>query len=371
MADEARDLPTGHARLDRRLAASERPEQRGKRRIAVALIALFLLMIVGIIVAGYVIIFVLPPRQVVVRVDDVQYTRGDMVKLLRVRQKSVEFLGGQFNYGVDVFQALQLLVENEMIAQSAPRFGITVSDDEVDANIRQVLAPDAGVAVGKEPAQIEREFRETHRSYLNAIQLSEAEHRSQVRRTLLRERFRQFIGDSVPTVAEQVRLHRLVVSPGDEVDIMQVKLKDAIGDDTEPEKLQEAFKQIVREFSRDTPEAVRKGGDLGWVPKGIHQDYDYGFFDLEIGQLSEGISNVDNPQQTLFFMISDREAARELNPRNRNTLKTRALQDWLNKERANHDVYAVFNSHIYDWVVEQLKLTTSRTPEPQRNPLGL
>ena len=62
-----------------------------------AVIGLLLLLVTGIIVAGYVIIFVLPPRQLVVRVDDVSYTRGDLVKILRVRQAETEFLGSSYS----------------------------------------------------------------------------------------------------------------------------------------------------------------------------------------------------------------------------------------------------------------------------------
>ena len=73
-------------RDSRRIAAERSPEERRRRRIALIIIGVMLLVITGIVVAGYVIIFVLPPQQLVVRVDDVVYTRGDMVKLLRLRQ---------------------------------------------------------------------------------------------------------------------------------------------------------------------------------------------------------------------------------------------------------------------------------------------
>ena len=112
---------------------------------------------------------------------------------------------------------------------------------------------------------------------------------------------------------------------------------------------------------------VRLGGDLGWVPRGIYEDYDNRIFDLELGVVSEPIPNIDDPKQMFFFMVSERDVAREVDPGNLNTLKTRALQDWVNGERENHDIYAVFNSEIYDWVLKQLRLTARATPTPDPN----
>ena len=184
---------------------------------------------------------------------------------------------------------------------------------------------------------------------------------------------RQYVGESVPGVAEQVHVYRLVVDPRDELDIIRTRYEDAKGVSSDPITLARAFKEIVREFSRDDPEIVRRGGDLGWMPKGVNKDYDYLYFDRPVGELSEETSDVDAPRgQLLLFMVSEREDARQVDPQDLEALKTGALQDWLNKERQNHDVYAVFNSEVYDWLIKQLKLTTTRTPEPQQSsPFGL
>ena len=140
MVDEARQSPSRRTvRSDRRRIASERsPEERRRHRLALIIIGVLLLAITGIVVAGYVIIFVLPPQQLIVRVDDVSYTRGDMVKLLRIRQKALELDNSQqtLRSTDDIFQALQLIVENEVIAQVAPTEGISVSREEIDNNIR-------------------------------------------------------------------------------------------------------------------------------------------------------------------------------------------------------------------------------------------
>ena len=117
---------------------AQRPENPRARRVAIGIISFLVVLVLGLLVAGYVVVFVRPPSELVVRVNEVTYSRGDMVKLLRVRQLGVEFLGGKFNAGTDIFQALQQIVENEIIAQAAPRLGLSVSDAEVDRDIRSL-----------------------------------------------------------------------------------------------------------------------------------------------------------------------------------------------------------------------------------------
>ena len=348
---------------------AQRPGDRRARHVAVGLISFLVVLVLGLLVAGYVVVFVRPPSELVIRVNDVSYSRGDMVKLLRVRQQGVEFLGGKFNSGTDVFQALHLMVETEIIAQAAPGLGISVSEDEVDLEIKTLLSSSP---VGKTEDQLEKEFRERYGSYLNTIQISESEHRDLVRRALLRTRLRQYVGESVPSVAEQVHVYQLVIASQDELDIIRTRYEDAKGVSSDPITLARAFKEIVREFSRDDPEIIRRGGDLGWMPKGVLKDYDYLYFDRPVGELSEQTSDMNDPQgRLLLFMVSERQDARQVDPRDLEVLKTGALQDWLNDERKNHDVYAVFNSEIYDWIIRQLRLTTTSTPEPQQSsPFG-
>ncbi len=370
MVDEARQSPTRRTvRSDRRRIASERsPEERRRNRLALIIIGVLLLAITGIVVAGYVIIFVFPPQQLIVRVDDVSYTRGDMVKLLRIRQKALELDNSQqtLRSTDDIFQALQLIVENEVIAQVAPTEGISVSREEIDNNIRNSMAPSASEAQGKSAAQIEREYHERYRQFLNSAQVSESEHRDLVRKAILREKFRQFVGDQIPVFAEQVYLHRIAMSYQDEIDIMQTKYADLLGDDRSPEHIRDTVRAIAREFSRD-PDTARSRGDMGWVPLGIVEDYEHDFWDLEVGEMSEPTPNVQNPQMSFFFVVSQREEVLEISRINREQLKTRALQEWVNDERQNHDIYATFNSDIYAWFVEQLRVSASTTPTPTSN----
>ncbi len=351
--------------IDRRRAVVQQPRFRLRQKITFITLALSIAAILGIFIVGYIIAFVLPPRELVVRVNDVEYHRGDLVELVRINQKTAEFFGGTFDASSSVFESLQMIVEKEIILQSAPSHGITVSEAEVDAQIDSVMRPSSNFESGKSDEQIDRETRERYSSYLNTIQIDESTHRDIVRRTMARERFRQYIGDSVPFVAEQVRVHRLIMPALGEIDIMKVKFEDATRDAKTPQDLAVAYSKVVREFSSDTPATLRRGGDLGWIAEGVIPEYERDFFYLEPGEISEPVKNKENANQAIFFMISERHMAQELSAGVRDELKTRALQEWVNKERKNYEVYAVFNSDIYSWIFKQLRLSsTAPTPTP-------
>lgn len=346
---------------DRRRLAVLRRSNQARQRITLIVIGLALLVVAGILIAGYVIAFVMPPRQTVVRVNDTSYSRGDLVKALRVRQEGARFFGLDFQPSQEIFEALQLFVEDEILTQVAAKYGITVRDDEIDRQIESLfLIGEPGL----DPEALRRDFDERYRSYLNAVRLSEGEHREITRRSILRAKFREFIGEQVSRFSEQVHFHRIVMPVGSEVDIMLVKLKDGLAEAATPEQRQQVWKDIVREFSIDDPETVRLGGDRGWMPISSTDTYAETILNLEVGVVSDPVTDIENPKLIRFFMVSERDPARELSPSDLDDIKSQALQDWVNKERDNHDVYAAFDSEIYSWMLEQLRQTSEPTPTP-------
>ena len=133
MVDEAHDAQARSvSRRDRRRVIAEPTQQeRRRRRLALIIIGALILTIVGIVVAGYVLIFVLPPQQVIVRVGDVSYHPRRHGEAPHIEAKDTGTNPGPgLRNSDDIFQALQLIVENEIISQAAPGQGISVSEDE-------------------------------------------------------------------------------------------------------------------------------------------------------------------------------------------------------------------------------------------------
>ena len=124
---------------------------------------------------------------------------------------------------------------------------------------------------------------------------------------------------------------------GDELESKIKEIKNRIEID--------GFENVAKDIS--ISESSIKGGDLGWIPKGIYNIYDPTIFALEVGKLSPEIPNYDNDQQIYIFMVSEKQSDKELEPEDFEIIKNNALQDFLNEERKNHDVYAVLDNHKY------------------------
>lgn len=371
VVDQAGRVHSREPRIDRRRKIAMERKNPDRQRVALVTIGIALVVLIAVISAAFVITFVLPSKNLIVAVDGVEYTRGDIMRELRIKQQSSAIAGRVFPVSEEIFKTFNELVENQVIGFNAPNLGIAVTDDEVDAEISRLLGPTGKDVPTDESQQVEREFRERYRGFLNLLHIGESDHREFVRTYLLREEVRQFIGDSVPTVAEQAHVYRVGISPDDEVEIMKLKYEESlVRDGTEPEALHEAFKAISREFGRDGPELLRAGGDLGWVPRGVHSEYDRVIFDLDIGELSEPIPSLDDPTAVYFFMVSGREDAREIDPTSRNRLKSNALQNWVNEKKKQHEIFADLNSDIHAWIANELRTTNTVTPTPQANMFG-
>ncbi len=322
---------------------SRRQKEQRKQRVAMGLIASFIILVLGIVLYGYVTTFVLPPRQVIVRVDDTKYTMGDMIQVLRMMQRGSEFFGQKMDLSTVPFQVPLSLAQREIIARAVPRFNINVTEDQIDDEIRLRLLPN--VAEGQEVAeeQLEREFKERYRQYLNAIQFSEEEYRVMVLADIERDLLREIVGQDVPRIAEQIHVNAIAMPDLGELEILKSKFADGTN-----------WKQLVREFNQD-PQLANSDGDLGWTPRGVVPELDEFLFGLEIGKLSEPMSE-QNGQ--VVYMISEKADAREIDYDDRESLKTHALQEWLDEQWDKYDIETNFTSDDYAWVTKQLGIST-------------
>ena len=311
-----------------------------------------------ILSTGYVIRYVVPQEKTIVQVGESKFKRSDMLKMLRVKQKNAEMAGSTIKSSEEIFKSLQNMIENEIIDQVAPSLGISVSQEQLDIYIRDVFMPKYNSDESPDPVQIEREFREIFNNYLNSVGLEESEYKKFTRWSMLREQMRQYVGESVPKVSEQVYLHRLMVMPDDEIDIMKKKFNDGV-----------PFEYIVREFSKDNEEVIRRGGEIGWIPKGIFPEYDYIIFDLEPNLLSVEAQSIKNPPLLFFFMITEKDPARKIDQEELEQLKTKALNDWLNTKRKEFNVQATFNSEVHDWLSKQLQVSSLEKPKEKKSRL--
>ena len=110
-----------------------------------------------------------------IRVGEVSYTRGDVVNFIRFNQRITEDLGMEFEIGNSLFEALRVILEGELAYQIAPKYGISVSNDEVQLRIEMLMGFISVENAGSD--EYLSNVEESYRQFLNKTGLSDQEYR--------------------------------------------------------------------------------------------------------------------------------------------------------------------------------------------------
>ena len=347
--------------LTRKEIMAAKADQSRKNRPWILAGVLILVGITAIPAWAFINEFVLPPRELAVRVEDRSYTRGEVVDFIRFHQRLTEEVGEEFNIGSSLFQALQTISENEMAFQGAPGLGVTVSDLEIDYEVRRLL----GYGYLTEEHRTESsdiQVAEAQFQFLNNVGLTEESYREIIQKGLFRKRVRERVGENVPRIQEQVHVYRIILE-GFEPDVRNRIAQRVNGG--------ENFSDLAFEYSVDS-EVRRSGGDEGWLPAGVIPEFDPLFFGLDdegnrnlpIGKVSE-IVRVPGEGSFGVLYVSEYLPAREIDRGPLELLKDAALTRWFNEFRLQIEVELILNSTIADWVNVQVNLSRALpTPEP-------
>ena len=340
------------ANLSKRNRGSNLEKDKRKQRVVVGLGIVVALLVIAIPLYGWVTTFIMPPRETIVRVNDTKYDMGYLLKLMRMVQRQSEAQGQQVNLGTIPFQLVNNLAEDELIVQGSQSIGLTVTDDELNAQIRSEFLGDPDPDAGISEADLEIEFRERYRQFLNQVQLSANEYEDVVLRNLYRQKLEAHLGATVPTELPQIHVYALAVQTEEEADTAKTEFDRGT-----------PFADVVAEHSLD-PEAVRTEGEVGWAPHGVLDPSvaDFLFNELELGVISDPISQFDSASSQEFFVlyyVPEREESREVSEENFATLQTEAVNDWVRAQRELNDVTTSFDSNQYAWLAKKLQLTTN------------
>lgn len=156
-------------------------------------------------------------------------------------------------------QILESLVDQVLIEQAAARENITVSDEQVEAELSRLI--------GDNPAQFEE--------WLKANDLTRDAFKIQLWRQLLSAAFQEHVVGSGPAIVEQAHARHILLAS--ESEAMDVLLKLRAGGD---------FSVLAQQFSQDY-NSKDNGGDLGFFPRGIMPEpIEAVAFGLPPGQIS-------------------------------------------------------------------------------------
>jgi peptidyl-prolyl cis-trans isomerase C len=202
-------------------------------------------------------------------------------------------------------QVLDSMIEQVLIEQAAAQEGVVVSEDELEATIRQSIEEGGGQASFEEWLQISsltyEDFREEIRFQLLALAIFER------------------VTGSVPTTAEQVHARHILVETEEEAQAILGRLQ--AGED---------FAALAGQLSQDenTREA---GGDLGFFPRGllISPELEEAAFALPPGQIGEVVRS-----QFGYHVVQVLEKApdRPVPPEVLNSLKEQAFAHWMQEQ---------------------------------------
>jgi parvulin-like peptidyl-prolyl isomerase len=294
----------------------------------------------------------MPPRETVVRVNDTSYDMGYLLKILRMVQRQSEASGQQVNLGTIPFQLVNSLAEDELISQGAQAIGLKVTDEELNTQLRNEFLGDLSPDAGTSDSDLDTEFREQYRQFLNQIQLSASEYEDIVTRTLYRQKLEEHLGAGIPKELPQIHLYALAVQTQEIAEELRTQFLRGT-----------PFAELVAEHSAD-PEAVRLEGEVDWVPRGVLDPLiaEFVFDELEVGVISEPLPQFDSASSQEFFVlyyVPEREDLREVSDGNFLALRTEAVKRWVQAQRDLNDVSTSFDSNQYAWLAKKLRLTTT------------
>ena len=334
-------------RPSQRRQQSKWQREKSKQRSIIVAGVIAVVFILAIPAYGYWSNFVAPPRSVVLQVDDTKYTLGYVENYMK---GLVELTGALPDLSTEPFRLLQLLEENELVRSGALARGIALDPQEVDQEIRdRILGSSSEELANVPPDQLEREFKEGYKQYLNSAHLSKKEHRRFVEASLLRDALTEVLAQEIPAEAEQAQVFWIVLPDDDPDQVQEVSQRLAEGED---------FGALAEQFSSDRTSAV-KGGELGWVPEGAYSPLDDTIFSLQPGETGGPIQAGNG---VYFIKVTDTDESKTIEPDMRDRLEQVALQVWISQERGNHRVRLCFGGGSaggscdwqYDWLVRQV-----------------
>lgn len=217
---------------------------------------------------------------------------------------------GQASLARDREWVLDRMIEQVLIEQAAREAGITVSMEEVDANIAS-LKEDIG----------DTAFQE----WLAKEGMTEEQIREKLHREMIATKMANQVAADVPNHGEHIHARHIVVATEEEAQQILAQLQ--AGAD---------FATLAQSYSQDSS-TRENGGDLGYFPRGVltSPEVEEAAFQLQPGQVS-GI--IPSPLGYHIIQVIDRVPEQEISPENMRVIQDRAVRQWLDQLWAEADI---------------------------------
>ena len=305
-----------------------------------AFVVVVVLLIVAIPAYGYYDAFVEPPRRTILTINGVERTLGEVATVVRATVATMVSQGQTPELSSLPFEVYINMVDDELIRQAAPQLEIFVTQDEVDARLREVYYPPPVAGEQTDPDALEREFEENYRRYLTVTGFTDKENRERLRVGILRERIQAQLKGQVPFIAEQVYTHWFRLRDDNQIEEVIQRIDEG-----------EAFEVMARTYGA-SDRFADDDGLVGWVPRGTSPGLDEALFSIEHDTISEPITT---QRGVYVIMVTDGPEILEISEPMRTALQTEAMSQWLTRQRSENDISGSFPSDAYQWVVDQVR----------------
>jgi len=346
-------------------------KRRKSKTNAIITASAILLVIVIVVVVGWYVVYKAPLQATIIKVNNDKVTVDYLVKRCLMNSSNPN----------DTMGTIQSIIQEELIKQAAPQYGITVTEADIDKELRRQANLSSSsdsttttptdttttpVTTSTTATMTDAEYQEWYRQTLDATTLSESQFRDLVRTSIVAQRLQTIFEANMPTTAEQAHIYDIVVADRTTAD--SIKSRIDAGED---------FMTLASEVSLDTS-TKDNGGDMGWVPiKALDSDLANTVTGLDIGKVSDPVQTTQAAQQAattqqdqpyFLLMITERAASREVDAQYISTLKGRLMSDWLNAQTGTQKISLLgkgasggYDSTTEAWVQYQIeKLKNSR-----------
>jgi parvulin-like peptidyl-prolyl isomerase len=232
------------------------------------MMGIVVIAVLGVGAYGYYDANVRPKQEPVLRVGERDFDMGYMERHVRYTIRSAS-LGESLLYDetIALQTTINQLLDAELERIGAPSLGISISEEEIDAEIRERLR----VPEGDTDA-----FATAYRNEVRESGLKPNEYREAIAADLRSEKVRQLFRAEVPAITDQVRARDIRVETEEEAQAVLDRL--AAGED---------FAALAAELSLDTATAD-EGGEMGWIARGsIAPEIEALLFSLEVNEIGE------------------------------------------------------------------------------------
>lgn len=245
---------------------------------------------------------------------------GEYVYLADYEQRVAQYEQALLEQGVDLNtdeghayleqakqDVLEGLIDGVLIAQAGAALGISLTQEELEAQVEADIEAGGGQEPFEEWLQVTGQTREDYKEML--------------RLSLISQQVMDTVSAGVGTEAEQVHVRLIMVDSEEMAQQVLTRLNEG-GD----------FAALVQEYSLDLA-TKENGGDLGWFPRGlVAPDLEAAAFALQPGQVS-GVVRLGEGYH--IVQVIEREAARPLSPDMQLDLRLSLFDEWLATQRSS------------------------------------